>query len=212
MSQNINHADIIGKEVVENLKKNNFDAHYFPERAEAVKYILSLIPEKATVGCGGSVTLKELGICDLAKEKGAQILDHNVAGLTPEEKLIVRRQQLSCQVFLTSTNAITLDGVLVNMDGVGNRVGAMTFGPEKVIIVAGINKVCNDLNSAIERIKFVAAPKNNLRLQTKNPCTLKGHCMDCQGKSRICNVLSIMYKKPSVTDISVILIGELLGY
>lgn len=212
MSPDLEHAGILGREVVENLKKNNFDAHYFAERSEAIKYILSLIPEKATVGCGGSVTLKELGISALAKEKGAQILDHNEPGLTPEEKLKIRRQQLTCQVFLTSTNAITLDGTLVNMDAVGNRIGAMTFGPEKVIIVAGINKICNDLTSAMERIRLVASPKNNMRLQIKNPCTVKGHCMDCQGKSRICNSLSIMYKKPSATDIAVVLIGETLGY
>lgn len=212
MSQNLAHVDIIGREVVESLKKNNFNAHYFAARDEAVEYILGLIPEKATVGCGGSVTLNELGLPALAKAKGAQILDHNLPGLTPEEKLKIRRLQLSCQIFLTSTNAITLDGVLVNMDGVGNRVGAMTFGPDKVIIVAGINKICTDLNSAIERIELIASPKNNIRLQTKNPCTIKGYCMDCQSKSRICNVLSIMHKKPSATDITIVVIGESLGY
>jgi hypothetical protein len=132
--------------------------------------------------------------------------------LTAEEKSKIRHEQLACQVFFTSTNALTLDGVLVNMDGVGNRVGAMTFGPDKVVVVAGVNKICKDINAALERIELVASPQNNLRLQTQNPCTLKGYCMDCQNKSRICNVLSIMYKKPLATDITVVIIGESLGY
>ena len=206
------HAELIGEKIVASLKKNHFDAIYFNNRQEATEYILGLILTGAVVGCGGSVTLQELKLAELAKAKGAQILDHNLPNLSPAEKLQIRRKQLTCDVFLSSTNAITMDGVLVNMDGVGNRVAAMTFGPEKVIIVAGINKICKDVHAAIERIKFVASPKNNHRLQTQNPCALKGYCMDCQGKSRICDVLSIMQKKPMATDITVVLIGEKLGY
>jgi len=212
LTGNVTHADVIGREVVKSLKQNNFDAFYFSKREEAVEYILDLIPPGVKVGCGGSVTLRGLKIIELAKAKGAQILDHSLPGLKPEEKSRIRHEQLACHVFLTSTNAVTLDGVLVNMDGVGNRIGAMTFGPEKVIVVAGINKICKDINAAIERIKLVASPQNNLRLQTQNPCTVKGYCMDCQGKSRICNVLSIMYKKPLATDVTVVIIGESLGY
>jgi hypothetical protein len=146
------------------------------------------------------------------KAKNGVVLDHGVPGLRPEELLAIRRQQLTCDLFLTGINAITQEGWLVNVDGAGNRVAAMTFGPEKVIAVAGINKICKDLDAALERIRYLAGPLNNKRLARPNPCTQTGVCMNCQGESRICNIYSVLRHRPAISDFTVVLIGESLGY
>lgn len=212
MNVNSWHNDLLGQRVVEALKKNDFDAVYFSSREEAVKYMLDLIPAGAFVGFGGSVTLGELSISEKALAKGAKVLDHNKPGLSPEEKMEIRRRQLVSDVFLSSTNALTLDGCLVNIDGAGNRVAAMTFGPKKVVVVAGINKICRDTTDAFTRIQTVASPRNNKRLGLSNPCTVSGTCEDCRAKTRICRAYSVMKKKPMLTDMTVIIIGENLGY
>ena len=206
------HSEAIGKRVVEALKKNNFDAVYFENKEEATKHVLGFIEKDMKIGIGGSVSLNSLSLPDKAKEKGANVLNHNLPSLTPEEKMDIRRQQLLSDLFLTSSNAITLDGYLVNVDGTGNRVAAMTFGPKKVVVVVGVNKIVKDVHSALQRLQLVASPKNNKRLQIPNPCTETGVCVNCQGKTRICTIYSIMKKKPSATDITVVLIGENLGY
>jgi hypothetical protein len=206
------HSDTLGKAAVAALKKNNFNAIYFPTRDETADYVISFIDKGLTVGVAGSVTVKELKIVEKAREKGAQVLDHNSADLTLEEKIELRRKQLTCDVFLCSSNAITLNGELVNVDGAGNRVAAMTFGPKKVVVVAGINKLCQDIDAAFERIKLYAGPMNNKRLNLSNPCADTGLCMDCQSKTRICNIYSVLKKKPAITDINVVIVGENLGF
>ncbi|WP_227764630.1 lactate utilization protein [Zhaonella formicivorans] len=206
------HNDVVGQKVVEALQKNNFDAVYFSNRQDAVEHVLNMIPEGAKVGIGGSMTVAELELPQKIESKGAKLLNHNAPGLSAEERLEIRRQQLLSDVFLSSTNALTLDGFLVNMDGTGNRVAAMTFGPKKVIIIAGINKICKDVHAAYERIREIASPKNNKRLDLPNPCAVTGLCADCQGKTRICNVFSVMKRKPSFTDVTVVVVGEILGY
>jgi len=206
------HNDVTGAKVVEALQKNGFQAVYCKSRDEAAAEILRLIPEPGTVGLGGSRTVGELGVVDTLKKRGNTILDHSAPGLTNEEKMQVRRSQLTCDVFLTSTNAVTMDGRLVNTDGNGNRVAAMIFGPGKVIVVAGINKVARDVAEAEDRIRRVAAPMNNKRLNTPNPCVKTGVCMDCQGPTRICNVTTILNKRPGSTDMHVIIVGEELGF
>lgn len=206
------HNETIGNKVVKALEKNNFNAAYFQKRSEAVKHILSMIPATATVGIGGSWTLQELDLWNLLEERGNTLYNHNKAGITPDEALSIRRKQLTCDVFLTGTNAVTLDGKLVNVDGAGNRVAAMIFGPKKAIVVVGANKIVKDTAEAEARIKLYAAPINNKRLGRPNPCTTIGECVDCQLPSRICNVTTIMHKKPFAIDISVVIIGEKLGY
>lgn len=206
------HSDVLGKKVVEALKKNNFDAVYFATKEEAAEFVLKFIEPGMKVGIGGSVTLNQLELPQKAGEKGATVLNHNAPGLSGEEKLAIRREQLLCDLFLTGSNGITLDGHLVNIDGIGNRVAAMTFGPKKVIVAAGINKISIDEETALKRIQINTAPKNNKRLNLPNPCTVSGVCMDCKGQSRICNVYSIMRKKPSLTDMTVVIIGEELGF
>lgn len=206
------HNEALAARVVEALKKNNFSASYVATGKEAAEKILSMVPANASVGIGGSWTLNQLAIPQQLADRGNTVLDHNKPGLAPEETLAIRRQQLTCDVFMSSTNAITLDGKLVNVDGAGNRVAAMIFGPKKTIIVAGMNKLAYDVADAEKRIKLHAAPVNNKRLDRPNPCVKTGQCMDCQGPTRICNVTTIINKRPGPSDIEIILIGEELGF
>jgi hypothetical protein len=148
----------------------------------------------------------------MTKAKGAVNLNHNDPGLTPEQKLEIRRQQLVCDLFLTSTNAVTLDGFIVNIDGTGNRTNAMTFGPKKVVIIVGTNKIRKNLDEALDRVSHFAAPLNNKRLNTGNPCTVTGTCAECDSKNRICRVYSTLRRKPGMTDITVVVIGEGFGF
>jgi hypothetical protein len=206
------HNETLGRKVVEALKKNGFEAEFFATGAEAAEKILELVPDNASVGFGGSWTLKAIGIAEKLAARGNTILDHGAPGLTNDEKLSIRRQQLTCDVFLSGTNAVTMDGKLVNVDGFGNRVAAMIFGPGKVIVVLGANKIVKDIDAAEERIMTKAAPINNKRLGTPNPCTQTGVCMDCQGPTRICNITTIIRKRPRGTNFHVLLVGEELGF
>lgn len=194
------------------LKKSGFDAVYAPDREKAAEIVMGFIGPGAQVGFGGSMTLVQMGLPEKVRAAGAVVLDHNEPGLTPERKGEIRRLQLLCDVFLTGTNAVTLDGGLVNVDGNGNRTNAMTFGPRKVVVVAGANKVRRDLGEALARIEGCAAPLNNRRLRTGNPCASTGICSDCSAETRICRVYSILKRRPSQTDITVVLVGEALGF
>lgn len=206
------HIDTIGAKAVEALIKNNFKATYCKTRQDGMKQILELIPADVQVGIGGSWTISELGLLDELTIRGNLVLNHNQPGLTDEQKMEIRHKQLCCDVFLTGSNAVTLDGKLVNTDGAGNRVAAMIFGPKKVIVIVGINKIVKDVTEAEKRIKSHAAPLNNKRLGTVNPCVKTGECMDCQGPTRICNVTTILNKRPLLTDMTVFIIGEDLGF
>jgi len=201
-----------GRKAVAELEKNNFTAAYFSDRASAAAQILKLVPDGAKVGFGGSMTIQAMGIREKLAEKKCTLLDHNKEGLALEERNAIRRQQLLSDVFLCSSNAVTMRGELVNVDGAGNRVAAMMFGPGRVIIVVGINKLVNTLEEAHERIKTVAAPVNNKRLNYQNPCVESGQCMNCRSKTRICNLTTILHRRPPLTDIHVLVIGEELGY
>jgi len=206
------HNDLVGERVTEALRRNDFDAVYCKSAAEAAAEILRLVPETGTVGLGGSWTVKELGVVEKLKARGNTILDHGAPGLENEERVRIRRAQLTADAFLTGSNAVTMDGRLVNTDGSGNRVAAMIFGPGKVIVVAGVNKIVRDIQEAEERIRKTAAPINNRRLNLPNPCVKTGECMDCQGPTRICNVTTIVHKRPKLTEMHVIIVGEELGF
>ena len=205
------HHEALGEKIVKALEKNLFTATYVQNREAATAKLLELIPTSATIGFGGSVTLAQLGIIAKLEERGNPVLNYMKPGLTPEEMRAIRRQHLLSDVFLSGTNAVTLDGKLVNVDATGNRVGAMLFGPEKVIIVVGINKIVCDVAEAEKRVKLWASPPNNKRLGYPNPCAQTGVCVDCQGPTRICNITTIMHKKPRQTDVHVIVVGEELG-
>lgn len=197
---------------LEALKKNRFTTQYHESAEKAVEELLATIPLDATVGIAGSWSLMELQVSEKLEARGNVVYNHNKPGYTPEEVVELRRKELTCDVFITSTNALTEDGKLVNEDGTGNRVAAMMFGPKKVIVFTGINKIVANLEEADKRIKTIAAPKNNVRLNRPNPCTKTGYCMDCQAETRICNIRTVIEKKPPLTDIQVWLVGEKLGY
>ena len=205
-------AGIIGTRVVEALRRNYFDSAYFETRQEVVEAVMKFIKPGTTVGFGGSQTTMLLGLNDAVIRAGGLVLNHNAPGLTPEERIEIMRQQQVCDVFISSGNAITLDGYICNLDGNGNRVSAMIFGPRKVVLIAGTNKICKDESAAWDRIKAVAAPLNMKRLSRPNPCTKTGECMDCNLPTRGCNVYVTLRRKPSLTDFSVFIIGENLGY
>ncbi|KAF0117987.1 MAG: hypothetical protein FD151_2266 [bacterium] len=201
-----------GKKVVEALKKNGFESQYISDGKTACDKILNLIPKDAKVGVGGSMTMRQLGVLDELEKKGNVIYDHWKPGLSPEDVLKIRRAHLTCDVFLTSANAVTMEGMLVSTDGAGNRVGAMMFGPGRVIVVAGVNKVVNDLHSAFRRIKEVATPQVVKDMGLEIPCAVTGFCSDCNSPMRACRATVILERKPFFSDIHVLIVGEDLGF
>jgi hypothetical protein len=179
---------------------------------EAGALILSMVSGYQSFGFGGSDTVRSLGIIDALKKEGKTIYDHNQQGLPFEESLRIRKEELRSDCFLASANAVSMTGEIVNVDGVGNRTSAMGFGPGKVILVAGMNKVTPDLDSALRRVKEVAAPMRAKSLNMPTPCAETGICTDCNTPMRICNITLILHRKPILTDMSIILVNEELGY
>ncbi|MCL6477160.1 MAG: lactate utilization protein [Peptococcaceae bacterium] len=201
------------KKVVAALNKNLFEALYAPGREQAVEEILKRIPAGATVGAGGSVTLREINILEILKKRGHTVYDHWQQGLDPAEVDEIRRRQLTSDVFLSSSNAVTSEGHLVNIDGAGNRVASMVFGPKKVIVVVGINKIVRDREAAIVRIKNEAAPKNFYRMNLPTPCAKTTFCTDCSPPARFCRVTAVTEVKPGgIPEFVVIIVGENLGF
>jgi len=203
--------DKLGPRVVKALQSRHFGAWYFSTAAEAVEQVFSLIPATDVVSWGGSLTTRGLELTKLATEKGYKVIDRDKAA-TPEERLEISRQGLLCDTYLTSTNAVTEDGQLVNGDGIGNRVAAMAFGPKQVIVVVGMNKVVKTLEDAYSRTRSVAAPANTQRFPAyKTPCNETGACGDCKSPDSICSyIVQTRLCKPN-GRIKVILIGEELG-
>lgn len=202
----------IGQSTALALKHNGFDAHYVSTGAEAADIVARYLKKGITVGFGGSMTVKSLGIQEKAASAGCEILDHNAPGLAQDAKTAILKRQLTSDLFVSSSNAVTLEGEIVNVDGTGNRVAALCFGPAKTIVVVGINKLVRDLDEAFARIESFAAPMNNKRLGRTNPCVSSGVCMDCDGDTRICRIYQILRKRPGGTDFTVIVVGENLGY
>ncbi|WP_304221497.1 lactate utilization protein [Gracilinema caldarium] len=204
--------ETIGAAAVKALQKNGFDAEFVSTMEEAAKRIMEFIGAGKRIGFGGSMTIKALGIADKAKTLGAVILDHNVPGLSAEQKMEILRSQLTCDVFISSSNAVTLDGYIVNVDGNGNRVAALTFGPQKTVVVIGTNKIVRNLEEAQARIETITSPMNNKRLDKPNPCVKTGICQDCALETRICRAYQVLRRKPSLSDFTVIVVGTSLGF
>jgi hypothetical protein len=200
------------KKAVEKLEAHEFKAIYVKTKEEAFKEIWKYITPKLRIGVGGSLTIRELGILEKLEEQGNAVYNHWKPGLSKENVLEIRKFQMTSDLFLSSVNAITLNGELVNIDGIGNRVNSINFGPGKVILVVGYNKIVDDVQEAIHRIKNFAAPLNARRLKIDVPCAKVGKCVDCNSPNRICRVIVIHERKPSLTDILVILVGEELGF
>ncbi|MFB3886379.1 MAG: lactate utilization protein [Thermodesulfobacteriota bacterium] len=192
------------------LKKNHFEAFFVPNTKAAFEEVMRRIPDGITVGVGGSVTLAQIGLLEaLGKRKIDFIWPQHARN--NEERIELNKKALLAKVFLTSTNAVTEDGKLFNVDATGNRVGAMFIGPEKVIVICGVNKIVKDVEAAEKRVREWTAPQNAKRLNRKTPCTETGVCADCSSPDRICNIYVTMAKKPSRTDVLIILVGENLG-
>ena len=196
---------------VEALKKSRFDARYCQNVAEAKAFVLDAAEKAETVGFGSSVTTRALNLPEEIGRMGKELLIHKQPGFTPEQRAEVRRRQYTCDLFLTSTNALTMDGKLVNVDGTGNRVAAMIHGPKKVIVITGRNKLVEGVHQALDRIKNYVAPANAKRLGYKLNCAQTGFCTDCDSPQRICNITTIIEKKPANTDLTVLLVNEDLG-
>ncbi len=194
------------------LESRRFAAYYCPTAAEAVKKALSLMPSKSSVSWGGSYTLDQIGLTDAVRAGPYRVLDRADVQ-TPEEKLEVMRRAMFCDVFLTSFNAVSMDGTVFNIDGNGNRVAAITFGPASVIAVVGMNKVCSTPETALARARNVAAPLNAIRFGfTDTPCTRTGVCGDCRSEHCICCAVEEMRMCKIPQRIKVILVGEELGF
>ncbi|HSB05692.1 MAG TPA: lactate utilization protein [Thermodesulfobacteriota bacterium] len=200
------------KKAVERLKAHEFDAVFVKTKEQAVEEILKWVKPDTKVGVGGSVTIRELGILDQLKARGNIIFDHWVPGLSREQSLEIRKAQMSSDLFLSSSNAVTLTGELVNIDGIGNRVNAISFGPKKVVLVVGYNKIVGSLEEAMKRVRNEASPPNTKRLNLDVPCAKLGWCVDCNSPQRACRIVVIHERKPMWTDVLVILVGEELGY
>lgn len=203
---------LLGETIVKSLSGNGFCATYVQTKDEALEEVLKLIPDNASVGIPGSVTIREIGAMEKLQERGNRIFHHWDPSLTPDSKKQRLLDENTSDYILTSTNAITQDGMLVNIDGVGNRVSAMAWGNNTVIFVVGINKVAKDLESAIQRVRDEATPPNAIRLNIETPCSKTGHCMDCNSSSRVCRALLILERATMGRESHVILVGEDLGY
>ena len=203
----------VAKDIINHLEKRRMEGSYASTVAQAKEEIVAMIAEGATVFRCGSMTAVGMDLWEeIGKLPGVEVIDPYQPGISPEESLELRRKGMVADVMIASSNAITLDGKLVNLDGMGNRVAAMTFGPKKVILVVGINKVAPDLDSAMARVKNYAAPVNNIRLGFKNPCLETGLCSDCKTPQRICNMWGIIEGHMIKGRVHVKLVGENLGY
>ncbi|HTP66067.1 MAG TPA: lactate utilization protein [Geobacteraceae bacterium] len=196
----------------ESLTENGFAALYCPTRREARDYILAEAADAESVGFGGSLSVADLDVAGPLREMGKELLMHSAPGLSPEERRAIMRRQLTSDLFLTGTNALTLSGCLVNIDATGNRAGSMFFGPNKVIVVAGRNKLVDgDIAAAVKRIKEHSAPPNSRRLNFKTPCASTGFCCDCKSPDRICRITTVIDRKPRLTDLRVLVVNEEMG-
>lgn len=203
--------DKVGPKVAEALNKRFFEAYYCSDRESGLQKVLELIPQNHVVSWGGTSTVDELGIKDALRQRGQAVIDRDTAKDAQERKEMLKKA-LTCDTFLMSSNAISSDGELVNIDGTGNRVAALCFGPDQVVVVAGMNKVAGDLDDAMGRARQVAAPINAQRFQLKTPCSVNGLCGNCKGADCICaQIVTTRVCKPA-GRIKVVLIGEDLGF
>jgi hypothetical protein len=200
--------------VIANLRKRNINASYHCTAAEAVVEICRLTPPQATVALGGSVSVMQSGLLVALRSMNIELLDRYSPGISSEEVERLMLRGLTADVLVTSCNAITADGKLVNEDGRGNRVAGLIFGPKKVILLVGINKIVPSLADGLTRIKDVAAPLNCIRLGYDTPCTHTGFCDDdnCHPPARACSQITIIESNRVKDRLNVFLVGEELGY
>ena len=201
---------------IQNLKKNQMEAVFFPTGKELLAALDTYVKDGAAVSFGGSMTLFETGVMEWLRQKEKEgrirLLDRDREGIAPEEVQKIYRDSFFSDVYFCSSNAITEDGCLYNVDGNGNRVAAMIFGPRSVVVVAGVNKIVKDKEEAVRRVETVAAPKNAQRLRKQTPCAQTGTCMHCMAEDRICASYVFLGRQRVKNRIKVLLVGEDYGY
>jgi L-lactate utilization protein LutB len=203
--------ELLAKTIIKNLKRRHIEGFYCPSGEEAVKKVSELIADGSTVTWGGTMTVRDLGIPEHLKSRGTlEIIDRDLAE-TLEERQAMYLRAFSADVYLSSANAISEDGVIVNIDGAGNRVAAITWGPKKVIFVIGLNKVTQTVEAALSRARGTASPINSARFDIKTPCKAYGVCHNCNSPECICNYVHFLRNSPKGRH-TVILVGENLGY
>lgn len=206
------------KRAMQKLQMNNMDAYYVATKEEAVQKVREMLHPGEVVATGGSMTLNESGVTALLRSGAYRYLDREAPSLSAEEKQEINRKAFYADVYLCSANAITMDGELYNVDGNSNRVAALLYGPRSVIVVAGYNKLVQNIEEAVARVKQLAAPANCLRLHCDTPCSKTGHCVSerigggCGSEGRVCDNYVVSARQRIPGRIKVILVGEILGY
>ena len=201
---------LLGKKMIENLKKRHIDAYYCDNSQEAIRQVLALMPAGSSISWGGSETIRKMGLVDTIHAADYVVYDRDLAQ-SNEEKQDIYRKAFSCDFYLSSVNAISEDGVIVNIDGNGNRVAAITWGPNRVIFVVGMNKVAQNVEAALARSRSTASPTNAARFNIDTPCHADGVCHNCKSTDCICNYIHFLRNSPKGRHI-VVLVGEELGY
>lgn len=197
---------------IEALNKNNMNGYLVNTKEELIEKIKELVKENSTVSCGGSMSLFETGIIDHLRSGRYNFLDRYKEGLSREEITKLFKESFFADAYFASSNAVTEDGKLYNVDGNGNRVAAMLFGPEKVILVVGVNKIVKNIDEAVIRNKEISAPTNAKRLNKMTPCTKVGYCMDCKSNDKICREFTVISSQVNKDRIHVIFMNENIGY
>lgn len=200
-----------GQVLVKNLVSRHFEAYYCPDKASALQKALELIPKGATVGWGGALSAQQIGLLDAVNNGEYNAIDRDKCA-TPQEREQAMKNCLLSDVFITGANGLSLDGQMVNIDGNGNRVAAIVYGPTNVLVIAGMNKVMDTLEAAYNRARTVAAPMNKQRFPLMTPCEVTGSCANCKSENSICNQLLITRNSKPAGRIKVILVGEELGF
>lgn len=199
--------------IIKNLKKRNIEGVYCATKDDALKQALSYIEKGSVVSWGGSESVKEIGLRDAVSSGDYEVVDRSLAKNYDEQRELFSKAVLA-DYYLMSSNAITLDGELINIDGTGNRVACLSYGPEHIIMIVGMNKVVNNMEDGIARVRNFASPPNAIRLGLKTPCSLTGRCGDCYGDTCICSQIVITRRQSAAMKdrIKLILVGEDLGY
>ncbi len=199
--------------IIKNLNKRNIEGVYCATKEAALKQALSYIEEGSVVSWGGSESVKEIGLRDAVDSGDYEVIDRSIAKNYEEQRELFSKAVLS-DYYLMSSNALTLDGELINIDGTGNRVACLAYGPKHIIMIVGMNKVVNNIEDGVARVRNFASPPNTIRLGLKTPCSLTGRCGDCYGDTCICSQIVITRRQSAAMKdrIKIILVGENLGY
>ena len=203
-----NYYEKRAKILVQNLKGRQFEAVYCENKEQALAQALEWIPEGSSVGWGGATSAQQIGLLEAVHSDAYRFIDRDLA----PDRMRAMRECLLADVFITGANALSLDGQMVNIDGMGNRVAAICYGPQSVIVIAGINKIADNVDDAMTRARTIAAPMNKQRFPTETPCMVTGSCADCKAPGCICNQIVVTRRCNPAGRIKVIVVGEELGF